>query len=106
MNAAAAVSTDISVHDLLARCLAVEDQMGRVRQVKWGPRLVDVDILTYRGQTIDSPTLTVPHPFIEQRSFVLLPLLDIASHEIVRGRRVQELAAAIEHQDCIPLDSV
>lgn len=57
VNIAAAVTTDLEPHALLARCLAVEDAMGRVRRQKWGPRLVDVDVLTYRGQTIDTPDL-------------------------------------------------
>jgi 2-amino-4-hydroxy-6-hydroxymethyldihydropteridine diphosphokinase len=105
VNAAAAVATEVSAHELLRRCLAVEDEMGRLRQVKWGPRLVDVDVLTYRGQTIDMPDLKVPHPFIEQRSFVVVPLLDIAPDEIVRGRRVSDLAAAIDTSDCVPLDT-
>lgn len=103
VNGAAAVATDVTPHDLLQRCLAVEDAMGRVRSVKWGPRLVDVDVLTYRGETIDTPDLKVPHPFIEQRSFVLVPLLDIAVDEIVRGRTVRELATAIDTSDCVPL---
>lgn len=104
VNAAAAVATSVPAHELLRRCLAVEDHMGRLRQVKWGPRLVDVDVLTYRGRTIDTPDLKVPHPFIEQRSFVVVPLLDIAPDEVVRGRRVRDLAAAIDTSDCVPLD--
>lgn len=105
VNAAAAVATELAPHDLLRRCLAVEDEMGRMRQVKWGPRLVDVDVLTYRGQTIDTPDLKVPHPFIEQRSFVVVPLLDIAPDEIVRGRQVRDLATLIDTTDCVPLES-
>jgi 2-amino-4-hydroxy-6-hydroxymethyldihydropteridine diphosphokinase len=103
VNGAAAVATDVTPHELLRRCLEVEEVMGRVRSVKWGPRLVDVDVLTYRGETIDTPDLKVPHSFIEQRSFVLVPLLDIAANEIVRGRRVRDLAAAIDTSDCVPL---
>ncbi len=103
VNGAVAVATDVAPHDLLRRCLAVEDAMGRVRSVKWGPRVVDVDVLTYRGDTIDTPALKVPHPFIAQRSFVLVPLLDIAPDERVRGRTVRDLAAAIDTTDCVPL---
>lgn len=104
VNAAASVATDLSPHDLLRRCLSVEDRMGRVRSEKWGPRLVDVDVLTYRGQTIRTPDLTLPHPYIEQRPFVLLPLLEIAPDEVVRGRRVRDLAQQIETGACVPLD--
>jgi 2-amino-4-hydroxy-6-hydroxymethyldihydropteridine diphosphokinase len=105
VNAAAAVATDVAPHDLLRRCLAVEDRMGRVRRQKWGPRLVDVDVLTFRRDTIDTPDLKVPHPFIEKRSFVLAPLLDIAPDEMVRGRGVRELAALIDSSDCVALEA-
>jgi 2-amino-4-hydroxy-6-hydroxymethyldihydropteridine diphosphokinase len=104
VNGAAAVATDVAAHELLRRCLAVEDAMGRVRSVKWGPRLVDVDVLTYRGETIDTADLKVPHPFIEKRSFVIVPLLDIAADEVVRGKTVKELASSIDTSDCVPLD--
>ena len=80
--------------------------MGRVRRQKWGPRLVDVDVLTYRGQTIDTPDLKVPHPYIEQRSFVVLPLLDIAPAERVRGRTIAEIATSIDPAGTRSLDAV
>lgn len=103
VNAAAAVATDLSAHDLLRQCLAVEDEMGRVRRQKWGPRLVDVDVLTYRSETIDAPDLKVPHPFIEQRPFVLVPLLEIAPDVSIRGRPVRELVRAIDVSGCTAL---
>lgn len=103
VNGAVAVATDVTPHELLRRCLGVEDELGRVRTVKWGPRLVDVDVLTFRGEMIDTADLKVPHPLIEHRSFVLVPLLDIAADEMVRGRTVRELAAAIDTRDCVPL---
>ena len=104
VNGAVSVATSVTPHELLRRCLAVEDEVGRVRSVKWGPRLVDVDVLSYRGQTIDTVALKVPHPYIEQRSFVLAPLLDIAADEMVRGRTVRELATAMDTSDCVLLD--
>lgn len=106
VNACAAVATNVGPHDLLARCLEAETRMGRVRGRKWGPRLVDVDVLTYRGETIDTGDLTVPHPFIEQRSFVLVPLMDIAPDEMIRGRSVRALAAAIDVSDTVSLEGV
>lgn len=103
VNAVAAVATGLSAHALLARCLAVETEMGRVRRQKWGPRLVDVDVLTYRGETIDTPDLKVPHPLIEQRGFVVVPLMDVAPDEVIRGRRVRDLAPAFQGGDVAPL---
>ncbi len=98
VNACAAVLTDLDPHDLLDRCLEVERRLGRVRGRKWGPRLIDVDVLTYRGQEIDAPRLKVPHPLIEQRSFVLLPLAEIAPDEVIRGRTVRAIAAEVKAQ--------
>lgn len=96
VNACALVVTKLTPHELLKRCQAVENAMGRVREERWGPRIVDVDVLTYRGQTIDTPDLKVPHPYIEQRAFVVLPLLEIAPGEKVRGRTIREIAATLD----------
>ena len=60
-NACITIATKLSAHDLLRRCQAVENDMGRVRHQKWGPRIIDADILTYRGETIQTPDLVVPH---------------------------------------------
>lgn len=96
VNACALVVTKLTPHELLKRCQAVEHAMGRVREERWGPRIVDVDVLTYRGQTIDTPDLKVPHPYIEERAFVVLPLLEIAPGEKVRGRTIREIAATLD----------
>lgn len=104
VNAVAAVATEMPAELLLNRCLAVEDTMGRVRREKWGPRLVDVDVLTYRGETIETPRLKVPHPFIEQRSFVIVPMAEIAPDEVVRGQRIAALADSLEACDLQPID--
>jgi 2-amino-4-hydroxy-6-hydroxymethyldihydropteridine diphosphokinase len=103
VNACAAVATSLDAHQLLLRCLAVEDRLGRVRQQKWGPRLIDVDILTWREETIDLPDLKVPHPYIEQRGFVLVPLAEIASDAIIRGRPLQSLLQEVDAADVLPI---
>ncbi len=103
VNAVAAVATGLSARELLVRCLAVEDAMGRVRLQKWGPRVVDVDVLTYRGETIDLADLKVPHPFIEERSFVVVPLAEIAPDEIIRGKRAEELARAVDRAGLVAI---
>jgi 2-amino-4-hydroxy-6-hydroxymethyldihydropteridine diphosphokinase len=86
INAAVRVATRLSPRDLLRKCQSVENDMGRVRQQKWGPRLIDVDILTYRDMVISEPDLTVPHPLIAQRAFVLLPLQDVAPDVHIDGQ--------------------
>ncbi len=79
LNAVVALDTDLAPADLLDALLAIERAQGRVRDVRWGPRTLDLDILLYDGATIDLPRLTVPHPEIRNRRFVLVPLTDIDS---------------------------
>ena len=96
VNACITVATQLLPHDLLARCQKVENDMGRVRHKKWGPRLVDVDILTYRNETMATAELTVPHPFIGERAFVLLPLAEVAPELVIGGATLQELIGKID----------
>ena len=71
--------------------------MGRVRLLKWGPRIIDVDILTYRDLEIAEPDLTVPHPLIAERAFVLVPWLEIdPAAELVGHGRVADLVATLD----------
>ena len=76
-NAVLALRTTLPPEELLDRLLAIERDMGRVRRERWGPRLIDLDLLTYGDQKIDTPTLTLPHPRMNERSFVLDPLSEI-----------------------------
>ena len=77
LNAAVAIETDLGPQDLLAALLSIERARGRVRDVRWGPRTLDLDLLWYDGRTISIPGLDVPHPEIRNRRFVLVPLTDI-----------------------------
>ena len=77
LNAAAAVETAMSPRALLGACLGIEAAMGRVRVVKNGPRVVDLDVILYENATISEPELTVPHPELVNRTFVLAPLCDL-----------------------------
>ena len=90
VNACISVATLLPVRALLERCQAVENEMGRVRRQKWGPRLIDVDILTYRDALIREPDLVVPHPLIAERAFVMLPLRDVAPEVRINGRTLDE----------------
>src|SRR5438552_9398031 len=78
LNAAAQLRTTLSPQQLLARLLEIERQLGRVRREKWAPRLIDLDLLLYGDQTIDTDELNVPHPLMHTRRFVLEPLAQIA----------------------------
>ena len=79
INAAASLSTTLSARDLLAALKALEQKRGREPGgVRWGPRILDLDLLVYDDEIIDEPGLSVPHPGIAERNFVLLPLVEIA----------------------------
>lgn len=78
VNAVAELETGLSPEQLLTACRAIEDQLGRRRSVHWGPRTIDLDILLYGDQVVESANLTIPHPFMTSRGFVLVPLCEIA----------------------------
>ncbi len=103
VNACIAVKADISARELLARCQAVENGMARVRTQRWGPRNIDVDILTFRDQKIDEPDLVVPHPRIAERAFVLVPLKDVAPDVRIDGASIDEMLSRLDASDVQPL---
>ena len=78
LNAVAEVETTLPPTELLAHLLQIESGMGRRRREKWGPRIIDLDLILFGNQIIDAPNLTVPHPFMHQRRFVLQPLAELA----------------------------
>lgn len=77
-NMAVAYKTKLTALDLLALVNDIEDKMGRLRNEKWSPRIIDIDILTYDDQVIDEPNLTIPHKHMSNRNFVLIPLMEVA----------------------------
>ena len=98
MNAAARLSTELSPHALLESLLAVERALGRTRDgPRFGPRTIDLDLLLYDGAVVDEPGLTVPHPRLAERRFVLEPLAELDPGLIVPGRGpLVELLAALQ----------
>jgi 2-amino-4-hydroxy-6-hydroxymethyldihydropteridine diphosphokinase len=95
LNAVIEVETTLSPRELLRACLDVEQAMGRVRAERWGPRVVDVDVLTFDDERIDEPDLVVPHPRMHERAFVLVPLLELTEDPMLPGGlRVRDLRAA------------
>lgn len=89
-NACAAVRTTLPPDDLLEACLSIERQMKRERLERWGPRTIDIDVLTYDDRTQHSQTLEIPHPRMTERGFVLKPLADFAPHLVISGRTVAD----------------
>ncbi len=96
LNGVAEVDTTLSAHDLLDRLQHLESQFGRVRDVRWGDRTLDIDVVLFGGKLISDDRLTVPHPRAHERDFVLAPWLDLDPHAVLIGRgRVSELLARI-----------
>jgi 2-amino-4-hydroxy-6-hydroxymethyldihydropteridine diphosphokinase len=87
LNAVVEVRTDLEPAELLAAARAVEEALERVRGERWGPRTIDVDILTFDEVTIDEPELVVPHPRMHERGFVLVPLGELEADPMLPGDR-------------------
>lgn len=87
-NACALVETTLAPEPLLDTCLAIERDMKRERKERWGPRTIDIDVLTYKGVMQSGGRLELPHPRMTTRGFVLMPLADVAPDLAVEGRSV------------------
>lgn len=106
LNAAAMVATSLGPHALLLELLAIEQAMGRRRSVRWASRTLDLDLLLFDELVLESDSLTVPHPGITRRAFVLQPLMELAPQLVIPGLGpVQRLwrqldTPALAHVDC------
>nr|KAJ9611910.1 2-amino-4-hydroxy-6-hydroxymethyldihydropteridine pyrophosphokinase [Knufia peltigerae] len=106
VNAVASVDTDLSAVTLLQAMLALEQRFGRVRDpaVHWGPRALDLDLLLFGAQVLDLPELKVPHPYLHQRAFVLVPLAEIAADLAIPGHgRVRDAVMRVDACGISPL---
>lgn len=106
INAVAALDTTLAPKNLLAALQALEEARGRVRTERWGPRTLDLDLLLYDRRVSDDPALTLPHPRLHERAFVLYPLYDIAPDLDIPGRgSLVELMARCPARTIARLDS-
>jgi 2-amino-4-hydroxy-6-hydroxymethyldihydropteridine diphosphokinase len=98
VNACIAVHTELAPRQLLKRALLVERAFGRNRiaEARWGPRTLDIDVLTYDDLAIDEPGLVVPHPHLFERAFVLVPLVEVRPDLTVGGRRLSDVLREID----------
>jgi 2-amino-4-hydroxy-6-hydroxymethyldihydropteridine diphosphokinase len=98
INLCIAVETRLTPQALLDRAQEVERALGRVRAKdrRWGPRTADLDILAYGDVVLDEPSLTLPHPRLFERAFVLVPLAEIAPDRVIGGMRVRDALARID----------
>lgn len=108
VNGAICLETDLSAHELLNNLLAIEANLGRKRNKKWEPRTIDLDMLLFGQDVIDEKDLTVPHPLMHLRKFVLMPMVQLVPNLVhpVLGNTLEELLnnPAVEGQTAIPLE--
>jgi 2-amino-4-hydroxy-6-hydroxymethyldihydropteridine diphosphokinase len=98
INAVIAVATSLSPRELLSRLQACERALGRDRgrEQRWGPRPVDLDLLAYDDVTLCEPDLTLPHPRLFERAFVLVPLAELGPDRLIAGVRVRDALARVD----------
>ncbi len=98
LNACAVIKVAINPQRLLATLMTIEQEFGRVRSIRWGPRTLDLDIILYADLMLDSPDLTIPHPRMAERAFVLVPLAEIAPDwvEPVSGQTISQLVQKLD----------
>lgn len=100
VNAVALLETRLSPLALLDQLQALEQRHGRVRQRRWGPRTLDLDLLLFDNLSLSTPRLTLPHAQMTRRGFVLLPLAEVAPDlRLPGGQRIDELLAALDTSD-------
>lgn len=99
LNLVAEIGTGLAPEALLAQVLAIEEALGRVRTVRWGPRTIDVDLLWMEGEERATPRLTLPHPRLIERAFVLIPLAELDANLVVRDRPVAAWLAELARSD-------
>lgn len=99
VNICASGHTTLQPNPLLVATQSVEKAIGREKTIRWGPRLIDIDILFYGDHIVDIPDLTIPHKSIAERAFVLVPLQEIASTIILNGKTIEKLIDQLPHQD-------
>jgi 2-amino-4-hydroxy-6-hydroxymethyldihydropteridine diphosphokinase len=105
LNMAVLARTTLSPHQLLDLCLAIERAQGRVRDIRYGPRTLDIDILAYGDLALADETLTLPHPRLTERAFALVPLAEIAPELVIGKLRVADAAARAPREGIERLES-
>jgi 2-amino-4-hydroxy-6-hydroxymethyldihydropteridine diphosphokinase len=97
INACIEIETSLDPHALLFTLHKIEKKFGRdrARETRWGPRTLDLDMLAYDDIKLDKPELTLPHPRLFERAFVLVPLAEIAPDRVIAGRRIKDALAGL-----------
>ncbi|WP_375466222.1 2-amino-4-hydroxy-6-hydroxymethyldihydropteridine diphosphokinase [uncultured Methylobacterium sp.] len=103
LNAALGVETSLTPHDLLDACLTVERRLGRVRERRWGPRVIDIDVLSYADAEVSDARLVLPHRYVRERAFVLVPLAEIAPDLVIGGETVLQALDRLDRSGIEPV---
>lgn len=96
LNACVSVETNLTAQELLQSCLEVEVALKRIREIRWGPRTIDLDVLVFGEENIAHDNLQVPHPRMHERAFVLMPMADIAPDLFLNGKTISQWLEAID----------
>ncbi|WP_442602067.1 2-amino-4-hydroxy-6-hydroxymethyldihydropteridine diphosphokinase [Paenibacillus sp. KN14-4R] len=99
LNMVIAVRTSLTPHELLHTMLNIELKLGRTREIHWGPRTLDLDLLVYGEEKIHSEDLHLPHPRMEERAFVMIPFVEVATQCMSNQERLTKLANILEGLD-------
>lgn len=99
LNLVIQIETMLEPKELLERCMSIENALGRVRKEHWGARTIDIDILSMTGIESDGETLVLPHPYLTERAFVLMPLFDIAPDLMVKRRPVWQWLQEVDGKE-------
>ena len=99
VNACAVGQTSLTPHEVLRAAKEIEVQLGRTPGERWGPRLIDIDLLYLSDEELNSPALSVPHPEVLNRGFVVIPLAEIAGDKVLFGKRVSDVAAQFADEE-------
>lgn len=97
LNIAVFIQTALSAYETLEVCQSIEKELGRVREIRWGPRIIDLDILLFNNENIEVENLMIPHPRMYERAFVLVPLHEIMQHPLTEQLRLVE--ASVQSMD-------
>lgn len=105
LNIVVQIETDFKPEELLAFCQQIEKVLKREKNIRWGPRTIDVDILLYEGYTSNEEFLTIPHPRMTERAFVMVPLYEIASDLLIEEKPIDEIINSLKGEEIRKLES-
>ncbi|MGM8215688.1 2-amino-4-hydroxy-6-hydroxymethyldihydropteridine diphosphokinase [Bacillaceae bacterium W0354] len=104
LNQVILVKTELSPFDLLNICQSIEKELGRTRHIRFGPRTIDLDVLLFNNERVHTDKLTIPHPRMHERAFVLVPLHEINQHLLINGQSVSSLLSELSEKDLLEVE--